>query len=148
MDKRGLLMNRLISVMVIFFVINWPACNKSQEPKSNATVEQVDGIEYIHNTKTPLYPNKTVTFIEGLSLGGEDQDGDIILFKPLWFVVDDNNNIYISEQQDQVIKVFGSDGKYIKTIGAKGSGPGEFQEMTSLAFTKNGKLVVTNILDT
>jgi len=44
--------------------------------------------------------------------------------------------------QDQVIKVFGSDGKYIRTIGAKGNGPGEFQRISGLAVTKYGKLVV------
>jgi len=137
-------MKRMLSVMLIFFVVFWSACNKSQKPESDATVEVIDGIECIHNTETPLYPDKTVTFVEELSLGGEDKDEDIILFKPLWFVVDDNENIYISEQQDQVIKVFGSDGKYIKTIGAKGSGPGEFQMMASLAVSKDGKLVVTD----
>ena len=137
-------MRRLFSVMLVSFVVFWSAGNKSQKQESNATVEVIDGIECIHNTEIPLYPGKTVTFVEELSIGGEDQDEAIILFKPLWFVVDNNENIYISEQQDQVIKVFGSDGKYIKTIGAKGSGPGEFQMMASLAITKNGTLVVTD----
>jgi len=43
-----------------------------------------------------------------------------------------------------VIKVFSPDGKYIRTLGAKGSGPGEFQDMTSLTFAKDGNLVVTD----
>jgi hypothetical protein len=141
---RGILMKRLFSVMFISFVIFWSAGNKGQKQESNATVEVIDGIECIHNTETPLYPDKTVTFVEELSIGGENQEGDIILFEPLWFVVDDNENIYISEWQDKVIKVFDSDGKYNKTIGAKGSGPGEFQEISSLVFAKDGKLVVTD----
>ena len=79
--------------------------------------------------------------MEDLSISGEDKDGNIILSEPRLSFVDDNENIYIIESKDQVIKVFGSDGKYIKTIGAKGSGPGEFQTMTYLAVTKDGKLI-------
>jgi len=137
-------MKKTCPVVLILFVAFWSIGNKSQKPESNATVEIVDGIECIHNTETPLYPEKTVTFVEELSIGGENQEGDIILFEPLWFLADDNKNIYISEWQDQVIKVFGPDGKYIKTIGAKGSGPGEFQRIESIVFTKDGKLVVTD----
>jgi len=135
-------MKRLFFVMFIFFVSFWSAYNQSQKQKSNANVEVIDGVEYIHNTETPLHPDKTVTFEEDLSISGEDKDGNIIFFRPRLSLVDDNENIYIIESQDQVIKVFGSDGKYIKTIGAKGSGPGEFQMMTYLAVTKDGKLVV------
>ncbi|MCJ7564414.1 MAG: 6-bladed beta-propeller [Candidatus Aminicenantes bacterium] len=137
-----LLMKRTSSLMFVLLVLFWPACNKGQKSKSNASVEFIDGVECIHNTGTALHPDKTVTFVEDLSISGEDKDGNIILYEPMLSFVDDNENIYIIEIKDQVIKVFGPDGKYIKTIGAKGSGPGEFQTMTYLAVTKDGKLVV------
>jgi len=135
-------MKRTFSLMFIFLVLFWPACNKGQKSESNARVEFIDGVEYIHNTGTPLHPDKTVTFVEDLSISGEDKDGNIILSIPWLSFVDDNENIYIVEFKDQVIKVFGSDGKYIKTIGAKGSGPGEFQSVAHITATKDGKLVV------
>jgi len=135
-------MKRLFFVAFIFFVVFWSAGNKSQKPESKAIVEVIDGVEYIHNTETPVYPDKTVTFVEDLSIDGEDKDGNIILFEPWLSFVDDNENIYIIEFQDKVIKVFGSDGEYIQTIGAKGNGPGEFQIISGLAVTKDGKLVV------
>jgi hypothetical protein len=128
--------------MFVFLVLFWPACNKGRKPESNARVKFIDGVECIHNTGTPLHPDKTVTFVEDLSISGEDKDGNIILYEPMLSFVDDNENIYIIEIKDQVIKVFGPDGKFIKTIGAKGSGPGEFKSMGYLAVTKDGKLVV------
>jgi hypothetical protein len=128
--------------MFIVFVLFWPAYSESQKPKSNATVEIIDGVECIHNTEVPLHPDKTVSFVEDLSMSGEDKNGNIILFNPRLSLVDDKENIYISESKDQVIKVFGPSGKYIKTIGAKGSGPGEFQSISYLAVTKDGTLVV------
>ena len=130
------------TLLAIFFVLIlfWSAYSKSQ--KSNASVEVIDGVEYIHNTKTPLHPDKTVSFIEDLSISGEDKDGNILLFEPRLSLVDDKENIYLSEIKDHVIKVFDPDGKYIKTIGAKGSGPGEFQRVSYLAVTKDGTLIV------
>ena len=137
-------MKRTFFVMALFFVFIWSACSKSQNPESNAVVEVIDGIEYVHNSATPLHPNKKVSFIEDLSIDGMDDDGNIILFQPSLFAVDDAENMYIIEIRDQVIKIFGPDGKFVKTIGAKGQGPGEFQMISYLALTKDGKLIVTD----
>ena len=137
-------MKRFFLVTLILFVVFWSAGYRSQKPESNAQIEIIDGIEYIHNTETPLYPDKTVTFVEDLSISGEDQDGNIILFKPRLGLVDDKDNIYIIDRQDQVIKVFSSDGEFIRTIGSKGRGPGEFQLIGNIDVTKDGKLLVTD----
>lgn len=137
-------MKRLFFIALIFFIVFWSSGSINQKPESNAKVEVINGIEYIHNSETPLYPNKKVTFVEDLSLDGIDKDGNIIIYKPLLSFVDDNENIYIVEFQDQVIKVFGPDGEYHKTIGAKGSGPGEFQFISGFAATKDGIFLVTD----
>jgi hypothetical protein len=135
-------MKKTFSFALTFLVLLGPAYNKTQKSKSNARVEFIDGVECIHNPETPLHPDKTVTFVEDLSIGGEDKAGNIILYDPLLSFVDNKENIYAIEMRDQVIKVFGSDGKYIRTIGAKGSGPGEFTGISSLAETKDGELLV------
>lgn len=145
---------KTFSVMFIFFILFWSACNKSRGPETNATVEVIDGVEFIHNTETPIHPDKTVLFEKDLSIRSEDEEGNIVLFDPRHFLVDSDENIYISESSDQVIKVFSPDGEYIKTIGAKGDGPGEFQSIGYLGFTPNGSFVVidnqarrTNLFD-
>ena len=137
-------MKRTFFVMALIFVLFWPACSKSQHTESNAVVEIIDGIEYVHNTETPLHPEKTVAFAENLSIDGIDEDGNIFLFQPYLRAVDDSENMYVMEFRDQVIKVFDPDGKFIKTIGAKGRGPGEFQMISILAVTKDSKLIVAD----
>ena len=129
--------------VLIFFasILLWPACHKVQKSASNATTEVIDGIEYIHNTETPMYPDKTVTFVEDLSLKGEDRDGNIILYEPMLRLVDDQENVFLSELKEGVIKVFDSNGEYVKTIGAQGNGPGEFQQVSNLAELKDGRLI-------
>ena len=136
-------MKRNFSMMFVFLVIFWPALIRGQKSAPKARVENIDGVECIHNPGTPLHPEKTVTFVEDLSISAEDKNGNIVFIEPWLSFVDDHENIYIIERRDQVIKVFRPDGKQIRTIGAKGSGPGEFREImvNNLAITKDGILL-------
>jgi hypothetical protein len=124
--------------LIVFMILS--AC--SEKPESAARVEIIDGIKYVRNTEIPLHPNKTVAFEEDLSIGGEDDEGNIVLFRPSRFLVDQSENIYITDRQDQVIKVFDPDGRYMWTIGAKGEGPGEFRSVGYQTFLPNGRLLV------
>jgi hypothetical protein len=135
-------MKRKYFIMLVLLVLFCPAFSRGQKSPSKARVEIINGVECIHNLGTPLHPDIKVTFVEDLSIGGEDKAGNVVLSEPWLSFVDNNENIYIFERRDQVIKVFGSDGKLIKTIGAKGSGPGEFQMIMNVAVNKNGKLLV------
>ena len=104
--------------------------------------EIIDGIEYIYNTETPLYPKRTLSFEEELAIDPEDDEVNIILFRPRSFVVGPNENIYITDIQDNAIKVFDPNGKYKLTIGRRGQGPGEFQSISHQAFLPDGRFLV------
>jgi hypothetical protein len=88
-----------------------------------------------------LHPDKSVTFEEELSIGGEEYD---MLSRPMLFIVDKEGSIFISDMQDQAIKVFDSNGDFIKTIGRQGEGPGEFSNLGRMTFLPDGRLVVTD----
>lgn len=128
--------------MCVFLIFYFTIDGNNQKSESVPMVETIDGIEYVHNSKIPLFPDKTVTFIEELSIGEEDLDGNVILFNPFLHLVDENENIYISEFEDQVIKIFDTNGKLINTIGAKGQGPGEFNSIGYVGVSKEGTLIV------
>ena len=130
------------SLFVFFAAVSFLTFACSKKPENAATIEVIDGIEHVHNSGTPLHPNQTVTFEENLSIGGEEYD---MLFRPQRFIVDRNENIYITDYQDQSIKVFDSKGRYIQTIGRKGEGPGEFISIGDLTFLPNGRLMVMDL---
>jgi len=147
-------MKKILLIILLCFFLLWSACSKREEQDSQARVEIVGSVTYIHNTAEPIHPDKTVLFEKDLSIRSEDEEGNIVLFDPRLYLVDSDENIYISESTDQVIKVFSSDGEYIKTIGAKGDGPGEFQSIGYIGFTPEGSFVVmdnqarrTNLFD-
>ncbi len=130
--------NLFIFTIIVFMILS--ACSK--KPESAASVEVIDGIEYVHNTETPSHPNKTVILEQDLKIEGEDEDGNIILYKPGNFVVDEKENIYINDTGDMAIKVFDKNGQFMHTIGAKGTGPGEFQSVRYMAILPGGGLLI------
>jgi len=66
-------------------------------------------------------------------------------YQPNDVVVAPNGDIFVSEghggDNDRILK-FSKDGKLIKVIGKKGSGPGEFNGPHALAFDSKGRLIV------
>jgi hypothetical protein len=127
--------------IIVFMILS--ACSKKS--KSSANVEIIDGIENVHNTKAPLHPNKTATLELDLKIGGEDEDGNIILYEPGKFVVDEKENIYINDTGDMIIKVFDKNGQFKHTIGGKGTGPGEFQNVEYMTILPDGGLLTLDI---
>jgi len=123
--------------IIVFMVLS--ACSKKS--KSSASVEIIDGIENVHNTKAPLHPNKTASLELDLKIGGEDEDGNIILYEPGKFVVDEKENIYINDTDDMTVKVFDKNGQFKHSIGGKGQGPGEFQNVKHMAILPDGGLL-------
>lgn len=65
-------------------------------------------------------------FIESSHLvGGDSGSGDLI--NPSDVVIDPAGRLYVADQSPTVIKVFGPDGRLIRTIGREGEGPGELR---------------------
>lgn len=133
-------MKKIFLIALLALLIIGISCQKSRQKE--AQVEVIDGVTIIHNPETPIYPERTVLFEEELSIGGEDESGNIILYQPFRYAVDEKGNIYISDRQDVVIKKFNSEGQYVQSIGAEGEGPGEFQATADLSILPDGRLVV------
>ena len=126
--------------LVLILILIFSACK--DKPGVEAREEIIDGITHIYNTETPLYPKRILSFKEELAIDSEDDEVNIILFRPRSFVVGPNENIYITDRQDNAIKVFDPNGKYKLTIGRRGQGPGEFQSIGHQAFLPDGRFLV------
>ena len=121
-NKYGEIMKR---VSILLFILSLFLCSCSRESEQTQ-IESINGIMYIHNTEIPSNTNKTVVFKKELTITGKNEKEQIILFNPGIFRVDNKGNIFIADESDRSIKVFNRNGKYIKTIGTRGVGPGEF----------------------
>lgn len=118
---------------------------RAQKEPAGPQVEVIDGVEYVHNPVTPLRPGLTVEFAEELSIEGGEELEEAALYQPSGVLVDEKDFIYVSDYQDAMIKVFDPQGRFVRAIGRKGQGPGEFQGISSMEFLPDGRLLVFDI---
>jgi len=122
-----------------------PSCRKGADGARGASVrtETVNGVALVHNPAVPLHPEKSVRFEEEIAFGGEETGPGAVL-KPGQYAIDRQSQVYIYESGEGVIKVFGEDGRFVRNVGRKGQGPGEFGQAYFLGFSPDGRLLVTD----
>ena len=89
--------------------------------------------------RTPAAPTWTLT--ETLRLGGDESGPSALDYvKGVDEGADGRVFVYVHSSQD--IRVFAADGAFLRVIGRKGSGPGEFRNAEGIVVTADGKLWV------
>lgn len=56
--------------------------------------------------------------------------------------VDADGTMYVLEAQEQALRVFGPDGTFLRQVGRKGSGPGEYEQANGVALAPGGEVWV------
>ncbi len=137
--------HRSLWLLVLVPALLLSGCRKGPDEARGTKVrtETVDGVTLVHNPPEPLDPRKAVRFEEEASFGAEES-GPGAVYKPGQFAIDGQNRVYIYESGEGTIKVFGEDGRFLKTVGRKGQGPGEFAQAFFLGFCPDGRLLVTD----
>ncbi|MGB7294757.1 MAG: 6-bladed beta-propeller [Candidatus Aminicenantales bacterium] len=116
-----------------------------KEKIQKAKVETIEGVAYIHNPATPLSPTRAI-ILEEFTYKDTDESGETRLFKPGGFAVDAKGNVLIKDESDMAIKVFDQAGNFLRPIGRRGEGPGEFTSMGYIFPLPDGRLLVTDPL--
>ena len=112
-----------------------PSPARSQAKWKGTVIKEGD-VTVVRNLRDPIYETPILELKEDLSLGGPDARGDYVFGQIRDFVVDDSGSIYVLDQQDSHIKVFDKDGRFVRTIGRRGQGPGEFESPVTLSFNR------------
>ena len=133
------------SVLIIGLALlaSQTAAAASGQDKWKGTVVKEGEVTVVRNPKEPLYKTPVLEFKEDLSLGGPEAQGDYAFGQIRTFIVDDAGSIYVLDQQASHVKVFDKAGKYLRTIGRQGQGPGELENPMTLSFNRtSGELAV------
>jgi len=108
--------------------------------------ETVDGVLTVHNPSTPAQGELKLKLKPLFSLGGESEDPNQLFGMVQQILVDDEHNSYVLDQQLQEIKVFDAKGEYLRTIGRKGEGPGEFNNPNAFFFLPQDRIGVSQMM--
>jgi hypothetical protein len=130
------------SVLLIFLFLSVPLVAGSQENWRGVVVKEGD-VTIIKNPRDPIYKTPILELREDLSLGGPRAVGDYAFGNIRNFVVDERGSIYVLDGMNYRIQTFDSQGKYLRTIGRKGQGPGDLDSPLSLSLNRtSGELLV------
>jgi hypothetical protein len=80
--------------------------------------------------------------IEEMRLGNAEGSAEYGFARVASLVVGKDGTIYVSDSRAGTLRAYDSIGKYIRTIGRKGRGPGEFMRADGLGQLPDGRLVI------
>jgi len=107
-------------------------------------IKTVDGVQIIENPEKPKPPKGIPTKLvleEDFKIGDSEAEEEMIA-QVTFFVVDENESIYALDWKANNIKVFDSNGKFVRTIAKQGQGPGEINFPSGLLITSENELLV------
>jgi len=137
--------NNLASIVLflsIFIII--VSCGK-QHSEWKGTIEEIDGVTVVKNPKEPIHAADIFSLEEELSIG-EIEGREEYMFSAIWSIaVDEAGRIFVLDREDPHLRVFDRNGAFLRTIGRKGQGPGEFTMPLSVSITRQNELVVDDM---
>jgi hypothetical protein len=123
----------------------YAAISSAQTPVWKGKIYKDGDVTVVQNPNEPMYKGDILSLKEDLRLGGPEAKGDYSFNGIMTLAVDAQGNIFVLDYKESHVKVFDKTGKYLRTIGRKGQGPGELDTPQDIAFERrSGDL---NVLD-
>lgn len=127
--------------------ILWAAVNVlvAQSPWKGTMTKEGD-VVIVKNPKEPLYKNPILSLKEDFVLGGANASGEYSFAEIRTAAVGDDGTVYVLDSREGHVKIFDQTGKYLKTFGRKGQGPGELDVPIYLSMNRaKGEIMVQEI---
>jgi hypothetical protein len=115
----------IVIVLAVVLSVSSSCSKKGGGTEWRATIETVDGVKTVRNPETPRYGEFAFELSENLTIGDEKDDA---YFFPggATVSVDGEGAIYVCDFGNKRVQVYDRAGKYVRTLGRQGQGPGEY----------------------
>lgn len=136
-------MKKQITMISVIVLIASVSCSvKEDMPEYPAVTEVIEDVTVITN---PDYPRDGILrdiLEEELSIGLVEGPEEYMLNRPQDVKAGDDGTIYVLDWGDVCIKVYDKDGTFIRMIGQKGQGPGDFGFLLYMDLSTDGRIFV------
>lgn len=101
-----------------------------------AAADTVDGVVHVVNSP-PAHEDTAAEWhlVPDLRIGTESGGGPAQFGQVLGIAVGDSGRVFVLDGQAQQVRIFSPAGRFIRAVGRKGGGPGEFRGAYGLAFS-------------
>lgn len=132
-------------MIIIFVMAILPSfCSrKDQNNAGKAVIKNEGNVTIITNPEDPKYGEAHLDLIEDLSIGNDD-DTNYQFFRITGILLDEEENIYALDSGNCRVQKFDKNGRYLRTIGRKGQGPGEFVNPSAFFLDGEGNLYISD----
>jgi len=137
MNKHWIKISFFMGIVVPLIIVS---CS-TQKTEWKGTIGKEAGVSVVCNPGEPYFGELTLDLAEDLSVGSEEDD-NYLFYRVRAIAVDDENNIYVVDMGNYRVQEFDKNGRYLRTIGRKGQGPGEFSGPVGLAIDSQHNLYV------
>ena len=135
-------MRKYFQIVFIFSILINTAFSQ-QKAEWKGTIKVEDGVTVVYNPQDPIFTNNIFFIEEELSIERNSIKHKEAMFQNIVsLVIDDAGNIYILDKKAANIKIFNKDGNFLKIIGRRGEGPGEFAAPENGALSPNNELYI------
>ncbi len=119
------------------------ACSDANPSGTNADVAiDTIGDTIVVRTLSGSVWGGVATLVPEASIGELEGPEEYLFGSISSIAVDDERSVYVLDGQAQHVRVFDSDGTYVRTLGGPGEGPTEFTRAEAIALLPDGRLVV------
>ena len=124
------------------------ACGSDGAAHWSGTMDTLSSGEIVvRNTADPIWePGEAWRVIEDLRIGNAMSDGPDLFGGVYSFDVDGWGRIFVLDDQAQEVRIFDSEGAFVRKVGRRGEGPGEFTRAGSVDVSRDGEIWVMGMV--
>ena len=115
---------------------------QTARPGWKGTITTENGVKVVKNPAEPLYGTFAFELEEKLKIGGDPNDAPSYFPKGGTLSIDSSGNFYVVDFGAVRVAMFDKMGKFVRTIGRRGQGPGEFSFPTRTHIDAEGKVYI------
>ncbi len=132
----------IVLFLSVFMIL--ASCGKKKS-EWKGTIEEKNGVTVVKNPKEPIHGQDIFSMEEELSIGEVEGREEFMFSAIRSIAVDEAGRIFVLDREDPHLRVFDQNGAFLRTIGRKGQGPGEFNFPLSVSITRQNELVVDDM---
>jgi hypothetical protein len=121
------------------------ACADGDTPRWGGTIDTLaTGVVVVRSPAEGLWVERPARLVETLRIGSVDGGGPDQFGNVLDVTLDELGRLYVLDAQAREVRVFGPDGRHVRSFGGRGAGPGELERPLGLEWGSSGKLWIVD----